>query len=147
MGQTMHSKTQMTAAPRSLELLPSSSGKNQDARKHFESLWIRYLDWRGGYGHRDGLIPLDRNSIGQGTSGSTFGLLTEIEGAARGLLAERCSSEIPFEFVMALMETAADTTARFMLANAKDAARFQRVAFNVLWDGLSAIDAPDHRVE
>lgn len=143
----MHSKPEMIAAPRSFELLPPSSGQNRDAQKHFESLWIRYLDWRGGYGHRDGLIPQDRNSIQQGTSGSTFGLLTEIEAAARSLLAERCSSEIPFEFVMALMETAADTTARFMLANAKDAARFQSVAFNVLWNGLSAIGAPDYSDE
>ncbi len=52
------------------------------------------------------------------------------------------TSDIPQAFVMALIETAADTTARFMLANASCDERYCGLGFEMLWSGLSAIDAP-----
>jgi len=71
-----------------------------------------------------------------------FALLNELEVHARAVLRTRCSSDIPQAFVMALIETAADTTARFMLANASSAERYCGLAFEILWNGFSAIEAP-----
>ncbi len=120
-----------------------SSLELENARNEFESLWRRYLNWRCG-GARDAqLVPPQRTqpSVCMDERVRSFALLNELEAHARAVLRTRFSSNVPQAFVMAVIETAADTTARFMQANASDAERYCGLAFEMLWSGLSAIEA------
>jgi hypothetical protein len=63
-------------------------------------------------------------------------LLGEIEETARVVLRTHLSEQIPFEFVMALMKSTADTTNRFMLANPTQTDRYRKIALEIFWNGL-----------
>jgi hypothetical protein len=114
-----------------------------ERRGEIERVWKSYLAWRHGH------ILFDTAGRGEGGSTTavqrpdptTFVLLGEIENSARHVFREHYSDGIPLDFIMALMEASAVTTSRFMLANPARATRFERLAFEVLWSGLSAMKA------
>lgn len=134
----------MTEVEDSLSSRERSPLELENARNEFEDLWRRYLDWRCGHacdaqlGRLQTSQPLTRVDEGP----SSFELLNDLETYARTVLRERCSSDMPQAFVITLIETAGDATARFMLANAPSAERYCDLAFEILWGGLSAIAAP-----
>lgn len=129
----------------------SSQGKSplepKNARNEFESLWWRYVNWRCECARDSRSVPLRRThpSVCVSEGARPFALLNELEAHARAVLRTRYSSDIPQAFVMALIETAADTTARFMLANASCDERYCGLGFEMLWNGLSAIQAPGEK--
>ena len=53
--------------------------------------------------------------------------------------------QIPFEFVMALMKSTADTANRFMLANPTQTERYRKLALEMFWNSLAAIGIASER--
>ncbi len=123
-----------------------SVAEDEAAREKFECLWKGYLGWRRGCGQRDAQAPPKpiEATLDSPSRGTTFSVLFEIQAAARDALSQQCSPTIPLDFVMALMEAAADTTTRYMSANPAAAARYSNIAFQLFWRGLSAIGDPEH---
>jgi hypothetical protein len=117
----------------------------EGAREKFAIAWNLYLDWRG-----ESLHSCDQNrrvrraaSTPANDGVPPFARLGEAETAGREALLSYFSPHIQIEFIMALMQSAADTTSRFMRANSQRASLFRVLAFDMLWSGLSAIGHSD----
>jgi hypothetical protein len=114
---------------------PLDSGK---AREKFKCVWELYLIWRAEHAllHHRGSVSTS-NSVSQTLGSAHFQLLAKVEAAAREMLRTHLPRHIPFEFVMALLESTANTTDRFMRADQNGASDYRKLAFDVLWSGLS----------
>ena len=123
----------MSAMKESLKSPSVSFHKEEGTREGIEYLWDLYLTWRG----RD-VQPHHRILVSE-RPGSGFLLLGEIEATARVVLRTHLSEQIPFEFVMALMKSTADTTNRFMLANPAQSGSYRKVALEMFWNGLATV--------
>ena len=130
----------MTKPSKPRETVPAGEAER---RGEIERVWKSYLAWRLGHVLVDVADGKEERSAAAAKKPdpATFHLLSEIESGARNVLREHYSDVIPLDFIMALMEAAAVTTRRFMLANPARAARFEKMAFEVLWNGLSAMNA------
>ena len=117
----------------------SESPKEEGTREGIEYLWDLYLIWRGG-----DIQPHHRILVSE-RPGSGFALLGEIEATARVVLETHLSEQIPFDFVMALMKSTADTTNRFMLANPTQTERYRKLALEMFWSGLAAVGIASER--
>jgi hypothetical protein len=120
----------MSVIRKSLKSTSVSSRKEEGTREGIEYLWDLYLTWRG-----RNVLPHHRILVSE-RPGSGFVLLGEIEETARVVLRTHLSEQIPFEFVMALMKSTADTTNRFMLANPTQTDRYRKIALEIFWNGL-----------
>ena len=129
----------MSVMRKSWESLSVSSRKQQGAREGIEHIWNLYLTWRGG-----DVQPHHRILVSE-RPGSGFVLLCEIEATARVVLKAHLSEQIPFEFVMALMTSTADTTNRFMLADPPQTDRYRKLALEIFWSGLVAVGISSER--
>ena len=107
---------------------PTSLPGRQETREEIESLWELYLIWRSGDAQ-----PAERACL----PASGFFLLREIETRALDVLKPYLSERIPCEFVVALMNSTADTTSRFMLANPDYADCYRMLGFEIFWSGLA----------
>src|SRR5215467_7530695 len=120
----------MSAMKESLKSPSVSFRKEEGTREGIEYLWDLYLTWRG----RD--VQPNRRILVSERPGSRFVLLGEIEATARVVLRTRLPEQIPFEFVMALMKSTADTANRFMLANPTQSDSYRKLALEMFWNGL-----------
>jgi hypothetical protein len=128
MSNTANSSTRLGA-------FPVDSGKTRDK---FKSVWELYLIWRAEHAllrHRTAVST--PTSVSQTLGSAHFQLLAKVEAAAREMLRTHLPRHIPFEFVMALLESTANTTDRFMRADENRATDYRKLAFDVLWSGLS----------
>src|SRR5215475_2709000 len=117
----------MSVMTESFESPKVSSREEDGTPEGVEYLWDLYLTWRG----RD-VQPHHRILVSE-KPGSGFALLGEIEATARVVLRTRLPEQIPFEFVMALMKSTADTTNRFMLADPAQTERYRKLALEMFW--------------
>lgn len=123
----------------------SPPARQPERREKIEDVWKEYLEWtssgprRGPSGREESVL----GRISQGSKPSTVALINDVENNARNALHEQCPETIPVAFLMALMEAAAATTSRFMLADPPRAAQYARLAFEVLWNGLSVLETTD----
>ena len=129
----------MSVMSESFESPSVSSRQEEGTREGIEYLWDLYLTWRGGDGQ-----PHHRILVSE-RPGSRFALLGEIEATARVVLTAHLSEQMPFEFVMALMKSTADTANRFMLANPTQTDRYRKLALEMFWNGLTAIGIAGQR--
>jgi hypothetical protein len=112
----------------------------EDGREHrekFARAFDLYLCARGG----DTANPVwgNTNPRCEGRSTNRFDLLSEAEAAARHALEAHFSERVYVDFLIAILQSVADTTARFKNANAVDAPGFCALAKGLLWDGLSEL--------
>lgn len=129
----------MSVMRESLESPSVTSQKEEGTREGIEYLWDLYLTWRGG-----DIQPHHRILVSE-RPGSRFALLGEIEATAQVVLRTHLSEQTPFEFVMALMKSTADTANRFMLANPTQTDRYRKLALEMFWNGLAAIRIANER--
>src|SRR5215467_4093482 len=123
----------MNLMRKSLESRSVSLRKQEKTREGIEYLWDLYLTWRG----KD-LQPHHRILVSE-KPGSGFLLLGEIETTARVVFRAHLPEQIPFEFVMALMKSTADTANRFMLANPTQSDSYRKLALEMFWNGLITV--------
>jgi hypothetical protein len=114
----------------------------ESKQKKFEAAWNLYLALRNetvptcdeiDRGRSSGAIKVDSYD-------TTFSLLREAKTVAREALQTHLSENIEVEFVLALMQSTANTTTRFMLAKPTEASYFRSLALMILWKGLCAVD-------
>lgn len=115
---------------------PTNLSGKEGMRKRLESVWELYLIWRS----RDSR-PAERGRVAERPT-SGFLLLREIEATALDVVRLYLAEEIPCDFVVAVMQSTADTTSQFMLANPADADRYRRLGFEVFWSGLAIAETP-----
>ena len=122
-------------SPNRLGSFPLDSGKT---REKFKCVWELYLIWRAEHTllHHRAAVSTS-TSVSQTPGSAHFQLLAKVEAAAREMLRMHLPRHIPFEFVMALLESTANATDRFMRADENRASDYRKLAFDVLWSGLS----------
>jgi hypothetical protein len=122
-------------SPNQLGSFPMDSGKT---REKFKCIWELYLIWRAEHALLHPRAALSTStSVSQKLGSAHFQLLAKVEAAAREMLRTHLPRHIPFEFVMALLESTANTTDRFMRADENRTTDYRKLAFDVLWSGLS----------
>jgi hypothetical protein len=107
-------------------------------KEELHRLWCLYLAWRTA-----GDSSYGRNDREQGGNLMRRNMISEIEAAARKLIAPHCPSAPQLSFLVALMCSTADTAERFGRADQAEHDRYFDLAFEVFWNGLLYLGQQD----
>jgi AcrR family transcriptional regulator len=114
--------------------------RRKDARGQLRHLWNGYVGW--GIANPDKRKALTQLHVSDRVTDESRAVgeapFAEIETLAEGSILRREIRDLPLSYLGATVTALADMTMAYMAADARGAARYQKIGFEILWNGIAA---------
>jgi AcrR family transcriptional regulator len=121
------------------EAMIAGLARRKDGRSQLRHLWNGYVEW--GIANPDKRKALTQLQVSDRITDESRAAgeapFAEIEVLADGSILRREIRDLPLSYLGAAVSALADITMVFMAADAKGAARYQKVGFEILWNGIA----------